>query len=90
MTCEAVVGRNVTPASAVSLSICRGLVDWERVLFPVCFLTELQKEEAELEAELEAEPREGHAPSFPAPAALDASHPYYDVARHGIIQVCGQ
>lgn len=55
--------------------------------------TELQKEEAELEAELEveleAEPREGHAPSFPASAALDASHPYYDVARHGIIQVCG-
>lgn len=64
------------------------------MLFPVCFLKELQKEEAELEAELEveleAEPREGHAPSFPAPAALDASHPYYDVARHGIIQVCGQ
>lgn len=59
----------------------------------LCFFTELQREEAELEIELEAEPHDGDAPntpSLPASAALDPSHPYYDVARHGIIQVCGQ
>lgn len=57
-------------------------------------MTELQEEEeAEREIEREAEPHDGDAPdapSLPAPAALDPSHPYYDVARHGIVQVCGQ
>lgn len=57
-------------------------------------MTELQEEEeAEREIEREAEPHDGDAPdapSLPAPTALDPSHPYYDVARHGIVQVCGQ
>lgn len=47
-------------------------------------MAELQKEEEE------ENPRsvpDGAAP--PAGVAADVSHPYYDVARHGIIQVSG-
>ncbi|XP_023206390.1 rho GTPase-activating protein 8-like [Xiphophorus maculatus] len=42
---------------------------------------ELQKEEEEDEEEQRAVPD--------GPSRTDPSHPYYDVARHGIIQVSG-
>ncbi|XP_034719977.1 rho GTPase-activating protein 8-like, partial [Etheostoma cragini] len=50
------------------------------------------QEEEEEEEEEEEDPRcVTDAPSLPPSGALgpDASHPYYDVARHGIIQVSG-
>ncbi|KAE8281112.1 Rho GTPase-activating protein 8 Rho-type GTPase-activating protein 8 [Larimichthys crocea] len=49
-------------------------------------MTELQEEEEEQEEEQEEE-----APSLPPSSTVtpDLSHPYYDVARHGIVQVSG-
>lgn len=56
-------------------------------LFPV-IVTELQKEEEEEEEQRSVT----DGPPAPPSSSLspDPSHPYYDVARHGIIQVCGQ
>lgn len=50
---------------------------------------ELEKEDEEDE---EDQTCVTDAPSLPPSSALspDSSHPYYDVARHGIIQVSGQ
>lgn len=55
-------------------------------MFPF-ILTELQKEEEE-----EEQGGITDTPSLPpsSPFGPDSSHPYYDVARHGIVQVCGQ
>uniref|UniRef100_A0A3Q3WG03 Uncharacterized protein n=1 Tax=Mola mola TaxID=94237 RepID=A0A3Q3WG03_MOLML len=54
--------------------------------FPL-ILTELQKEEEEEEVQRSVT----DGPSLPPSCTFcpDSSHPYYDVARHGIIQVCG-
>lgn len=53
--------------------------------FPL-ILTELQKEEEE-----EDQRHVTDGPTVPPnrSASVDVSHPYYDVARHGIIQVSG-
>ncbi|KAM7378594.1 hypothetical protein PAMA_013483 [Pampus argenteus] len=52
---------------------------------------ELQREEEEEEEEEEQQRRLPDRPPPPASSTLrpDPSHPYYDVARHGIIQVSG-
>ncbi|XP_068995484.1 LOW QUALITY PROTEIN: rho GTPase-activating protein 8-like [Embiotoca jacksoni] len=49
---------------------------------------ELQKEEEEDEEERRRGPDPSSLPAG-GPSGLDSSHPYYDVARHGIIQVSG-
>lgn len=93
MICDAVAGQTVS--SPVCFTVNQPFIRFCQELSTDCnvscfVLTELQKEE-----ELEAGPRDADlpdTPSLPAGSAstLDVSHPYYDVARHGIIQVCGQ
>ncbi|XP_070785198.1 rho GTPase-activating protein 8-like [Enoplosus armatus] len=52
---------------------------------------ELQKEEEEDEEDQMCVTDGPSGPSCPPSSSLspDSSHPYYDVARHGVIQVCG-
>ncbi|KAG8005449.1 Rho GTPase-activating protein 8 [Nibea albiflora] len=56
----------------------------------VYIMTELQREEQE-EEQQEEQQCVTDAPSLPPSSSVtpDSSHPYYDVARHGIIQVSG-
>ncbi|XP_072234104.1 rho GTPase-activating protein 8-like [Leuresthes tenuis] len=60
--------------------------------FSRCFTSTLQSCYRELQKEEEDEEQQsGGAPSLPpsSTAGPDPAHPYYDVARHGIIQVSG-
>lgn len=56
-------------------------------LFFSSTVTELQKEEEEEE---ESQTDGPSAPPISSSLGPDSSHPYYDIARHGIIQVSGQ
>ncbi|KAG7231411.1 hypothetical protein INR49_011960 [Caranx melampygus] len=58
---------------------------WEEQIRP-CF--KLQKEEEEEEEE-ESQTDHPSAPPISSSLSPDSSHPYYDIARHGIIQVSG-
>lgn len=78
---------NLIPSNAVVVQpLCNTVTGLFKMCdgHPLC-LAELQKDETEQEQP------EGHSLAPPGvPSSQDMSHPYYDVARHGILQVTGE
>ena len=53
-------------------------------------LSELKKDDEEYEEEHSGLAKRPASLPAPSGGGLDSSHPYYDVARHGILKVIGQ
>lgn len=64
--------------------------EWIRVTHATFLLSELLRDEEEEDEEEQSDA--GPPPGLPPRGSFsqDATHPYYDVARHGILQVTGE